>query len=89
LSPRGKSHIVLDNFPLVFGPKFLNTIVTRMDANDASSSRSLDNADFREVLSDYYLRKVYSRIRDEALSLVHYTSGWWCLPCCAVASRSA
>jgi type I restriction enzyme R subunit len=57
----------LENFRLVFDPKFLNTIVTRMDANDAIFKQILDDSDFREVLSDYYLRKVYARIRgDEA-----------------------
>jgi type I restriction enzyme R subunit len=53
----------LENFRLVFDPKFLNTIVTRMDANDAIFKQILDDADFRDVLSDYYLRKVYTRIR--------------------------
>ncbi len=53
----------LDNFRLVFSPKFLNTIVTRMDANDAIFKQILDEPDFREVLTDYYLRKVYARIR--------------------------
>jgi hypothetical protein len=36
-----------------------------MDANDAIFKQILDEPDFREVLSDYYLRKVYARIRAE------------------------
>jgi hypothetical protein len=34
----------LENFRLVFDPKFLNTIVTRMDANDAIVARVLVHA---------------------------------------------
>jgi type I restriction enzyme R subunit len=55
----------LENFRLVFDPKFLNTIVTRMDANEAIFKQVLDDHDFREVLSDFYLRKVYARIRGD------------------------
>jgi hypothetical protein len=43
----------------------LEGIVTRMDANDSIFKQILDEPDFREVLSDYYLRKVYARIRAE------------------------
>ena len=49
----------------MFDAKFLNTIVTRMDGNDAIFKQILDDHDFREILSDFYLRKVYSRIRSE------------------------
>ena len=53
----------LDNFKLVFGPKFLDTVVTRMDANEAIFKRVLDDEDFRQVLADFYVRKMYSRLR--------------------------
>jgi type I restriction enzyme R subunit len=53
----------LDNFKLVFDPKFLDTVITRMDANEAIFKRVLDDEDFRQVLADFYLRKVYSRLR--------------------------
>ncbi len=53
----------LDNFRLVFDPKFMNTVVNRMDANEAIFKRVLDDDDFREVLTDFYLRKMYHRLR--------------------------
>jgi type I restriction enzyme R subunit len=54
----------LDNFKLVFDPKFLNTIVTRMDSNEAIFKKILDDDDFRAVLADYYLRRIYARLRE-------------------------
>ncbi len=45
----------LDNFKLVFDPKFLNTIMTRMDSNEAILKKILDDDDFRAVLADFYL----------------------------------
>jgi type I restriction enzyme R subunit len=53
----------LENFRLVFNPKFINTIVTRMDANEAIFKRILDDGEFQAELADFYLRKVYSRLR--------------------------
>jgi type I restriction enzyme R subunit len=53
----------LENFGFVFGPKFLDTIVNRMDANEAIFKKILDDPDFRQTLADYYLAKVYSRLR--------------------------
>jgi type I restriction enzyme R subunit len=53
----------LDNFRLVFEPQFLTTVVTRMDANEAIFKRILDDEDFRRVLADFYLRKLYGRLR--------------------------
>jgi hypothetical protein len=53
----------LDNFRLVFNPKFINTIVTRMDANEAIFKRILDDGEFQAELADFYLRKIYSRLR--------------------------
>lgn len=53
----------LDNFRLVFDPKFLNTVVTRMDANEGIFKRILDDDDFRELLADFYVRKMYARLR--------------------------
>jgi len=48
----------LANFKLVFDPKFLRTVVTRMDTNEAIFKRILDDAEFSELVRDYYLRKV-------------------------------
>jgi type I restriction enzyme R subunit len=53
----------IDNFRLMFDRKFMNTIVTRMDDNEAIFKQVLDDDDFRQVLADFYLRKVYARLR--------------------------
>jgi len=53
----------LDNFRLVFDPKFMGTVIGRMDANESIFKRILDDEDFRQVLTDFYLRKMYSRLR--------------------------
>jgi len=54
----------LENFRLVFDPKFMNTIVTRIDSNEAIFKRILDDEEFQGVLADFYLRKVYERLRE-------------------------
>jgi type I restriction enzyme R subunit len=54
----------LDNFRLVFDKKFLQTIITRVDANDEIFKRILDDEDFRATLGEFYLRKVYERLQD-------------------------
>jgi type I restriction enzyme R subunit len=56
----------LANFRLVFDKKFLQPIVTRVDANEKSSKRILDDEDFRTTLGEFYLRKVYERLKDPA-----------------------
>ena len=54
----------LDNFRLVFDPKFMDTVIGRMDANEAIFKRILDDDDFRRVLTEYYLKKIYDRLRE-------------------------
>jgi type I restriction enzyme R subunit len=54
----------LENFRLVFDPKFINTIVTRMDDNQAIFKQVLDDREFQDVLKDFYVRKMYSRLRN-------------------------
>ena len=56
----------IDNFRLVFDRKFLQTIVTRMDANSEIFKKILDDDDFRELLGDYYVKKVYDELREAA-----------------------
>ncbi|MEX0972694.1 MAG: type I restriction endonuclease [Solirubrobacterales bacterium] len=56
----------LDNFRLVFDRKFLETIITRVDANDEIFKKILDDEDFHATLGDFYLRKVYERLREAA-----------------------
>jgi type I restriction enzyme R subunit len=55
----------MDNFRLVFDKKFMSTILTRVDANDEIFKRILDDEDFRVTLGEFYLRKVYERLRDK------------------------
>ena len=56
----------IENFRLVFDRKFLQTIVTRMDANSDIFKRILDDDEFRDLLGDYYLKKVYGQLRGSA-----------------------
>jgi type I restriction enzyme R subunit len=56
----------IENFRLAFDRKFLQTIVTRMDANSDIFKRILDDDEFRDLLGDYYLKKVYAQLRDAA-----------------------
>ena len=46
--------------------KFLQTIITRMDGNSDIFKRILDDDDFRELLGDYYVKKVYEQLREAA-----------------------
>lgn len=65
LSNQAKNNTI-DNFRLVFDRKFLETIVTRVDANDEIYKRILDDEDFRATVGEFYLRKVYERLREDA-----------------------
>jgi type I restriction enzyme, R subunit len=65
LSDQAKNN-TLDNFRLVFDRKFLQTIVTRVDANDEIYKKILDDEDFRATLGEFYLRKVYERLNQPA-----------------------
>ena len=62
LSDQARSNS-MENFRLVFDRKFLQTIVTRMDANSEIFKKILDDDDFRELLGDYYVKKVYEQLR--------------------------
>lgn len=52
------------NFRFAFDKTFMNTVVTRMDANGEIFKRVLDDKDFRDLLADYYVKKVYDRLRE-------------------------
>ncbi len=54
----------LDNFRLVFDRMFLNTVVGRMDENEAIFKRILDDEEFRQALTDLYAGRVYRRARE-------------------------
>jgi len=56
----------LENFRHAFDRKFMHTIVTRMDDNSEIFKRILDDDEFSDLLRDYYLKKVYSQLRDVA-----------------------
>ena len=58
----------LDNFRLVFDKKFLQTIITRVDANEEIFKKILDDEDFRTMLGEFYLRKVYDRLQANSAS---------------------
>ena len=53
----------LENFRLVFDDRFLGTVVSRMDENEAIFKRILDDEDFRQVLVDLYAGRVYRKAR--------------------------
>jgi type I restriction enzyme R subunit len=53
----------LENFRLVFDNRFMGTVVTRMDDNEAIFKRILDDEEFRAVLIDLYASRVYRRAR--------------------------
>ena len=55
----------LDNFRLVFDRMFLNTVVSRMDDNEAIFKRILDDPEFQHVLMDLYANRVYRRARTD------------------------
>jgi type I restriction enzyme R subunit len=65
LSDQAKNNSI-DNFRLVFDRKFLQTIVTRVDDNDEIYKKILDDEDFKATVSEFYLRKVYERLREAA-----------------------
>lgn len=49
---------------LVVDRKRLQTIITRVDANDEIYKKILDDEDFRATIGEFYLRKVYERLRE-------------------------
>ena len=53
----------LENFRLVFERLFLDTVVSRMDANEAIFKRVLDDPDFRDLLEAQYVQRIYDRLR--------------------------
>lgn len=65
LSDQARSNS-LDNFRLAFDRKFMATIVTRMDSNSELFKQILDNDDFAQAMSEYYLKKVYTQLREAA-----------------------
>ena len=52
-----------DNFRLVFDRRFLDTVMARMDGNEAIFKRILDDEEFRGALMDLYADRLYRRLR--------------------------
>ncbi len=63
LSDQARSN-TLENFRLVFDRKFLQTVATRVDTNDEILKKILDEPDFGATVGEFYLRKVYERLRE-------------------------
>ena len=60
-----------DNFLLVFDQTFVDTIVKRVDSNEAIFKKILDEPEFRQTVLEYYADKLYDRLRrpDDQLGL--------------------
>ena len=52
-----------DNFRLAFDRVFLDTVVRRMDDNEAIFKRILDDQEFQSVLMEFYAKRVFERAR--------------------------
>jgi type I restriction enzyme R subunit len=53
----------MENFRLVFADRFMNSIVERMDDNADIFRRILDDPEFKAVVMDHYLRRVFDEAR--------------------------
>ena len=58
---RQPAHDTLNNFRLVFDQQFMDTVVGRMDINEAIFKRILDDDEFRQTLMELYATRVYRR----------------------------
>jgi hypothetical protein len=52
-----------DNFRLVFDPRFLGTVLGRMDENEALFKRMLDDPDFQAAVMEEYAARLFRRAR--------------------------
>jgi hypothetical protein len=55
----------LENFSLVFSKKFFETVFKRMDANEDTFKKIIDDDAFAATLRDYFLGRVYGTLRAE------------------------
>jgi type I restriction enzyme R subunit len=53
----------IENFRLAFDRRFMDTVIDRMDENDAIFKRILDDPEFQQVLKDFYAKRVYRKAR--------------------------
>jgi type I restriction enzyme R subunit len=56
----------LENFRLAFDDRFMSTIISRMDDNEAIVKRVLDEAELQEALKGIYASRVYQRARSSS-----------------------
>src|SRR5579875_825577 len=61
----------LDNFRLVFGSRFLGTVIDRMDDNEAIFKRILDDQQLRQALVRLYTSRVYRKARSSSRPRPH------------------
>jgi type I restriction enzyme R subunit len=54
----------IENFRLVFERMFLNTVVGRMDDNEAIFKRILDDEEFQALIREHYMNRVYATLRE-------------------------
>lgn len=57
----------IDNFKYGFADAFLNKLIERMDANQEIFGRIMDDEEFGSLVSDWMLKKVYSRMNESSL----------------------
>ena len=55
----------LDGFSYVFNKKIEDLFVDRMEQNEVLTSKFLNDGDFKKVVSDYLMKQVYEKIREE------------------------
>jgi len=55
----------LDGFSYVFNKKIEDLFVDRMEQNEVLTSKFLNDGDFKKVVSEYLMKQVYEKIRDE------------------------
>ncbi|MCW2916229.1 MAG: type restriction endonuclease subunit [Actinomycetia bacterium] len=55
----------IENFRLVFERMFLNTVVGRMDDNEAIFKRILDDEEFQALIREHYMNRVYATLRED------------------------
>ncbi len=55
----------LDSFSYVFNKKIEDLFVDRMEQNENLTSKFLNDKDFKKVVSEYLMKQVYEKIREE------------------------
>ena len=51
-----------ENFRLVFDPRFISTVVGRMDANEGIFKKILDDEEFKQTLLELYAKRLFNRL---------------------------